>query len=688
MATLTQDQVIALLNLLNDGKLISELTEQLTIDTDDNFAAINVGTSDAKKVKVPLLRGVKGTYDANTNTPTLTNGNGLDGDIYVVSVAGSRDFGAGNVELLENDIIIYLNGKYLKTNGISSGGLNLQIAYDNSDPKTIEVEDFPTGTLTIKDSSTNENRDKIFEILKNDGITSLFYVENDNIFINGDLGVGTQTPSEKLEVDGNAKIDGKIYTKELIIDPNTTTTTLSGSISTIKNESTSTSTNVTEFIDVNRDNATENLTTVDNYGQVVRIESDSTFEDRLVISSNFVSRKLGSGKIKGLYAILSNSEYDGSGDVDFLTSIVSETLVKGNQSGVIDYARGVSTDVTILNSNSTVNYAQSQHLSLGIGGGSTVGNAEVLLLDFDVTDTSGGTILNDFSYLKIKNDNFSNLTINGDAYAIYSSSTLKSYLEGSLGIGTPSPLSKFTVQKSDDTEYDSTEPEGQKSDGSTIMVFNPSTSTDSFSQILFRSRSSSVGTSRIVSISTGGNKTDLAFVTEDDNILSEKMRITSEGDLGVGTETPTEKLEVKGRLFINPNTQTIGSEKASAIVFQSTNFNGSATAKSRITSFNNSAHEASMEFQVETSNNNYHTAIVIDNFNNSGDVRVSIPGTIQVDESVLLQGRTYAQLPNSPQEGMLTYITDASNVSYRATASGGGTDKCQVFYDGNNWIYV
>lgn len=47
---------------------------------------------------------------------------------------------------------------------------------------------------------------------------------------------------------------------------------------------------------------------------------------------------------------------------------------------------------------------------------------------------------------------------------------------------------------------------------------------------------------------------------------------------------------------------------------------------------------------------------------------------------------TFSTLP-SGVIGMLATITDASSVSYRGTASGGGSDTALVFYDGTNWIY-
>jgi hypothetical protein len=41
----------------------------------------------------------KGTWDAATNTPTLANGTGNQGDVYLCNVAGTVDFGAGAIAL-------------------------------------------------------------------------------------------------------------------------------------------------------------------------------------------------------------------------------------------------------------------------------------------------------------------------------------------------------------------------------------------------------------------------------------------------------------------------------------------------------------------------------------------------------------------------------------------------------------
>jgi hypothetical protein len=93
--------------------------------------------------------------------------------MHLVSVAGSRDFGAGTVNLLVDDIIIYLNGKYLKTSAGSqvfnsqlSSSLAMQNAVGSISAGTtiedlqgltftqyIENQNFPTVIAYINDAS-------------------------------------------------------------------------------------------------------------------------------------------------------------------------------------------------------------------------------------------------------------------------------------------------------------------------------------------------------------------------------------------------------------------------------------------------------------------------------------------------------------------------------------------------------
>lgn len=49
----------------------------------------------------------KGVYNATTNTPTLVDGTGLNGDYHRVSVGGSQDFGSGSITFDIGDLVLY-----------------------------------------------------------------------------------------------------------------------------------------------------------------------------------------------------------------------------------------------------------------------------------------------------------------------------------------------------------------------------------------------------------------------------------------------------------------------------------------------------------------------------------------------------------------------------------------------------
>lgn len=49
----------------------------------------------------------KGVYNATTNTPTLVNGTGSNGDYHRVNVAGTQDFGAGSITFFVGDLVVF-----------------------------------------------------------------------------------------------------------------------------------------------------------------------------------------------------------------------------------------------------------------------------------------------------------------------------------------------------------------------------------------------------------------------------------------------------------------------------------------------------------------------------------------------------------------------------------------------------
>jgi hypothetical protein len=73
--------------------------------------------------KVPIsqlpssIMEYKGTWNATTNTPTLANGTGDTGDVYICNVAGTVNFGAGPLTFAVGDYVIYSGTIWQRSSG-------------------------------------------------------------------------------------------------------------------------------------------------------------------------------------------------------------------------------------------------------------------------------------------------------------------------------------------------------------------------------------------------------------------------------------------------------------------------------------------------------------------------------------------------------------------------------------------
>ena len=73
--------------------------------------------------KVPIsqlpssIMEYKGTWSAATNTPTLANGTGDTGDVYICNAAGSVNFGAGAIAFAVGDYVIYSGTIWQRSSG-------------------------------------------------------------------------------------------------------------------------------------------------------------------------------------------------------------------------------------------------------------------------------------------------------------------------------------------------------------------------------------------------------------------------------------------------------------------------------------------------------------------------------------------------------------------------------------------
>jgi hypothetical protein len=142
----------------------------LTVTPDGDQATISIATDAPNGVPTLDVNGLvrmaqmpiaglnyHGNWDASTNTPTLANGTGTAGDFYRVSVAGTRDLGAGNVVFDVGDHVIYEGSVWQQFDPpqtVSWGDLTGTLA-DQTDLQTAVDAKADESDLTAHTGNTN-----------------------------------------------------------------------------------------------------------------------------------------------------------------------------------------------------------------------------------------------------------------------------------------------------------------------------------------------------------------------------------------------------------------------------------------------------------------------------------------------------------------------------------------------------
>jgi hypothetical protein len=116
---------------------------------------------------------------------------------------------------------------------------------------------------------------------------------------------------------------------------------------------------------------------------------------------------------------------------------------------------------------------------------------------------------------------------------------------GNVGIGTTSPSTILQANFSNSSSYSS----GVTGNG--LMLYNTSTTNNQYVGLYFLGEpaAGNAGQATIYGITTGSGAMDMSFSTRGSSVLSERMRITSGGNVLIGTSTDNgSKLQVSGRL--------------------------------------------------------------------------------------------------------------------------------------------
>lgn len=161
------------------------------VDDTERGAANGVATLDAGG-KVPVsqlpstLMEYLGTWAPSTNTPTLTNGTGDAGDVYIASDAGTVNFGAGPITFAPGDWVIYSGSVWQKS--VNSNIVASVNGYTGAVVLTAaDIGGLTTGSVAFS-NGTGLSQDN----------SNLFWDDTNNR-----LGIGTASPSAPLSVSGS-----------------------------------------------------------------------------------------------------------------------------------------------------------------------------------------------------------------------------------------------------------------------------------------------------------------------------------------------------------------------------------------------------------------------------------------------------------------------------------------------------
>ena len=245
---------------------------------------------------------------------------------------------------------------------------------------------------------------------------------------------------------------------------------------------------------------------------------------------------------------------------------------------------------------------------------------------------------------------------------------------GRVGIGTTSPSDLFHVSGANGTEaVIETVSAGE---AKVLAVRNnlANDTTDDSVSIQFSPDNRQDNAARIIvgkdgDFSTGANiDTNMQFVTVLNNSSNEVMRLTSDGNVGIGTDSPSEELEVIGNISASGHLYLQNSKKifldANEAATGSVRFL-SGDSEALLSSFNSSTEAKSRQFVLK--HNFWNTEFI--NTRSNGQLTLSSSAGIGINTS------SYnTKLPSDLVVGgdlrVETHITASGNISSSVTSTG------------------
>lgn len=127
-------------NVATESYVTGELANYVPnsdVGANNGVASLDAGGKVPASQLPNSIMSYEGTWNANTNSPSLADGTGNAGDVYIVSVAGTQNLGSGPITFAAGDWIIY-NGatweKSINSNAVASvNGQTGVVSLDSDD---------------------------------------------------------------------------------------------------------------------------------------------------------------------------------------------------------------------------------------------------------------------------------------------------------------------------------------------------------------------------------------------------------------------------------------------------------------------------------------------------------------------------------------------------------------------------
>ena len=133
----------------------SGVVSSLPINTSNGIPQLDINGKILVDQLPNSIMEYKGTWDAATNTPTLANGTGNAGDVYLCNVAGTVNFGAGPITFAVGDQVLYSGTTWERASGATGTVTSVSVT-ESGDALTITGSPITTsGTINIGFAGTS-----------------------------------------------------------------------------------------------------------------------------------------------------------------------------------------------------------------------------------------------------------------------------------------------------------------------------------------------------------------------------------------------------------------------------------------------------------------------------------------------------------------------------------------------------